>query len=266
MQSQNFPRLLLELFAGGLAFVAFSALIFWPLEEIFEGEGAARPKFKDLAQLWFYQSYGLWIAAGIVYELAFLLRQLVPHSLSSFVHDRPFWLQAVAALLMAEVWVYASHRLSHKSNFLWKFHSVHHTVEEMTWSASSRQHPVDFLLIIVGANLPALIIGIDLRSIALLVFLERVYTVLLHSNLKLDYGPFSKVIASPSLHKMHHQPDGHRHNYAGILSLIDTIANTYQSPTTEKPKVARNSRWRLINPSSALRRRSVNESPQLAKD
>src|SRR4051812_28980575 len=99
MQTQNGLRLALELFAGGLAFVIFSALIFWPLEEFFEGDKAARPKLKDLAYLWFYQSYGLWLAAGIVYELAFLLRQFLPISWLSFVQHQPFWLQATTALL-----------------------------------------------------------------------------------------------------------------------------------------------------------------------
>ena len=228
-------NLAIQVFAGGLLFVAFSALIFWPLEEIFEGEKAARPKLKDLAYLWFYQSYGLWIAAGIVFEFAYLLRGFLPPQWIGNVQRQPFWLQATEALLMAEIWVYAAHRLSHRSNFLWKFHSVHHTVEEMTWSASSRQHPVDFLFIIVGANLPAMMLGIDLRSIAFFVVLERVYTVLLHSNLNLDWGWFSKIVASPRLHKMHHMPDGHRKNYAGILSLLDTLANTYQAPTPRSP-------------------------------
>jgi len=234
MQPQQLAHLVLDIFVGGVIFVAVSALIFWPLEEIFEGEKSVRPKLKDLAYLWFYQSYGLWIAAGIVYETAFLLRQLLPSPWMQSVQSQPFWLQATEALLMAEIWVYVSHRLSHKWDFLWKFHSVHHSVEEMTWSASSRQHPVDFLFIIVGANLPAMMLGIDLRSIALLILLERFYTVLLHSNLALDWGSFSKIIASPSLHKMHHQPDGHRHNYAGILSLLDTLANTYRPPVSAR--------------------------------
>src|SRR5205823_5744974 len=106
MQQQNLARLSIEIFASGLLFVAFSALIFWPLEEIFEGEKAERPKLRDLAYLWFYQSYGLWIAAGIVYELAFLLRQLLPHPWLATVQQQPFWLQATTALLMAEIWVY----------------------------------------------------------------------------------------------------------------------------------------------------------------
>lgn len=231
MQTENLIHWALKIFAGGLAFVVFSALIFWPLEELFEGDKAVRPKLKDLAYLWFYQSYGLWIAAGIVYEVAFLLRQLLPGSWLSFVQGQPFWLQAATALLMAEIWVYSAHRLSHRSAFLWKFHQVHHTVVDMTWSASSRQHPVDFLFIIVGANLPAMALGIDLKPIALLLVLERLYSVLLHSNLALDWGWFSKVIASPSLHKVHHLPSGNDRNYAGILSLLDVLAKTYEAPT-----------------------------------
>jgi sterol desaturase/sphingolipid hydroxylase (fatty acid hydroxylase superfamily) len=217
-------------FASGLIFVVVSAMIFWPLEELLEGDKVARPKFKDIAYLWFYQSYGLWLGAGIVYELAFLVRGLMPHSWSHFVQQQPFWLQAAVALLMAEVWVYFVHRLAHRSNFLWKFHSVHHTLTEMTWSASSRQHPVDFLLIIVGANLPAMILGIDLRSITLFVILERLYTVLLHSNLNLDWGWVSKIVASPKLHSMHHMPAGQGKNYAGILSFLDVLGKTYEPP------------------------------------
>jgi sterol desaturase/sphingolipid hydroxylase (fatty acid hydroxylase superfamily) len=236
MQQQNLVRLALEIFAGGLVFVVFSALIFWPLEELFEGEKATRPKLKDIAYLWFYQSYGLWIAAGIVYEAAFLLRQLLPASWLSLVQQQPFWLQAAEALLMAEIWVYVAHRLSHRSSFLWKFHQVHHTVVDMTWSASSRQHPVDFLFIIVGANLPAMALGIDLKSIALLLVLERLFSVLLHANVALDWGWFSKIIASPSLHKVHHMPSGNDKNYAGILSLLDVLGRTYESPPPSELK------------------------------
>jgi sterol desaturase/sphingolipid hydroxylase (fatty acid hydroxylase superfamily) len=226
-----------EVFASGLIFVVVSALIFWPLEELLEGENA-RPKFKDLAYLWFYQSYGLWIGAGIIYELAYLIRGLLPTQWTLFVKQQPFWLQATAALLMAEVWVYVVHRLAHRSEFLWKFHRVHHTLVDMTWSASSRQHPVDFLLIIVGANLPAVILGIDLKSIALFVILERLFTVMLHSNLKLDWGPFTKIIASPSLHRLHHSPTCHGKNFAGILSFLDVLGRTYESPTDAQQTTA----------------------------
>ncbi|MBI1331641.1 MAG: hypothetical protein GC165_02055 [Armatimonadetes bacterium] len=215
----------------GVVFVAISALVFCPLEELFEG-GATRPKLKDLTALWFYQSYGLWISAGIVYEFAYLIRQGLPPNWNQFVAHQPYWLQATVALVLAEIWVYAFHRLAHKSEFLWKFHRVHHTVVDMSWSASSRQHPVDFLLIIVGANLPALILGIDLRSIATFVLLERFYTVLLHSNLNLDWGWFTKVIASPKLHALHHNPSC-RGNYAGILSFLDVLGKTYRSPKVQ---------------------------------
>lgn len=207
-----------------------SALIFWPLEELFEGEKSQRPSLADLAQMWFYQSFGLWLGAGLVYQLAFLIRGEMPSDWLATVAELPFWLQVVFALLMAETWVYVFHRLSHKWDFLWRFHKVHHTLEDMTWSAASRHHPVDFLLIIVGANLPAMILGIDLRSIALFLVMERFYTVLLHSNLSWKFGWFSRIIASPALHRGHHQSSGHQTNYAGILSLLDLIGRTYRSP------------------------------------
>jgi sterol desaturase/sphingolipid hydroxylase (fatty acid hydroxylase superfamily) len=230
--------LLLHLLAGvgvsGLCFVAVCALIFWPLEELFEGDGAARPKLKDLAALWFYQSFGLWLAAGIIYEIAFFLRQFLPQPWLLLVGRQPFWLQATAALLMAEVWVYVFHRLSHTLPCLWKFHRVHHTLVDMTWSATSRQHPVDFLLIIVGANLPAMLLGVDLRPIAFLVVVERIYTVLLHSNLNLEYGWLTQIIASPRLHRLHHTSKCGNRNYAGILSLLDVLGNTFQPPMTKE--------------------------------
>ena len=86
------------------------------------------------------------------------------------------------------------------------------------------------VLAVVGANLPAMILGIDLKSIALFVLLERLYTVMLHSNLNLDWGWFSKIVASPNLHRLHHQPTTRGKNYAGILSLLDVLANTYEPP------------------------------------
>jgi len=115
---------------------------------------------------------------------------------------------------------------------------VHHTVVDMTWSASSRQHPVDFLLIIVGANLPAMTLGIDLKPIALLVMLERIYTVLLHSDLDIHYGWFSRIIASPRLHRLHHTPKCGNANYAGLLSLLDVVGNTFRSPAALEKSIS----------------------------
>jgi len=232
MSAPDLLRLSLGACVSGLLFVAISALIFWPLEELLEGTRGQRPKFKDIAYLWFYQSYGLWIGAGIIYELAFLLRGFLPHSWTLFVKQQPFWLQATVALLLAEVWVYSVHRLAHRWQFLWQFHKVHHTLVDMTWSASSRQHPVDFFLTIVGANLPAMLLGIDLKSIAMFVLLERLYTVMLHSNLNLDWGWFSKIVSSPNVHRLHHAPEVRGKNYAGILSLLDVLGKTYQAPSS----------------------------------
>ncbi len=224
-----------KILVSGLAFVTCSALVFWPLEEIFDSQSSRRPKIADLATMWFYQSFGLWIGAGIIFEFAFLIRSQIPSVWLHWVASFPFLLQTVLALLFAEIWVYTFHRLSHRNDFLWQFHKIHHSVEEMTWSAASRHHPVDFFLTIVGANLPAMILGIDLRSIGLFLVLERFYTVLLHSNLRWDWGWLTRFVASPSLHRSHHQPEGHHANFAGLLSMLDVMGKTYSPPINEDP-------------------------------
>lgn len=43
-------------------------------------------------------------------------------------------------------------------------------------------------------------------------------------------GWFSRIVASPSLRRLHHQPEGNDKNYAGILSLLDWLGRTYESP------------------------------------
>lgn len=225
-----------QVFVSGTAFTLICALIFWPLEELFEGPKAKRPKLSDIAYLWFYQSYGLWIGAGAVFAFAYKIRDFMPQQFLARVNSQPLWLQIGAALLMAEIWVYCFHRLAHSWEPLWKFHRVHHTLVDMTWSAASRHHPIDFFLTVVGANLPAMLLGIDLRAVATFLLLERLYTVFLHSDLKVSYGWFGKILASPRLHATHHDPLYDGKNFAGVLSLLDVIAGTYMAPPSNDIK------------------------------
>ena len=47
---------------------------------------------------------------------------------------------AVALVAVGNYW---GHRLTHQVPFLWRFHSVHHSIEQMDWVASGRLHPLD---------------------------------------------------------------------------------------------------------------------------
>lgn len=111
----NNARLLLQIFAGGLAFVACSALIFWPLEEIFEGEKSTRPKFKDIVQTLVLPVVWTLDCRRNCFSDRLLIRQAMPSEWLAFVHEVPFWLRATVALLLAETCVYLAPRGNDKN-------------------------------------------------------------------------------------------------------------------------------------------------------
>src|SRR5258705_7001567 len=71
--------------------------------------------------------------------------------LRRWVETRPLWAQGLLALAIGDLGVYAIRRLQHGVRWLWRFHAVHHSAEEMDWLIGFRFHPVDLLLIRVAS-------------------------------------------------------------------------------------------------------------------
>src|SRR5690606_14953946 len=53
----------------------------------------------------------------------------------AFVRGQHLALQFVAAMVVADLFAYIAHRLFHAIPFLWRFHEIHHSAEEMNWLA-----------------------------------------------------------------------------------------------------------------------------------
>lgn len=219
---------LIDISRDSIIFLVFSAIIFIPLEAAFPAKNQPKLKKTDLIFFWLYPSFGMWTAAVVLYAGALFLRGFLPAAWIDAVHAQPAWLQLCEALLMAETWIYVTHRLCHEVDFLWRFHKLHHTVTEMTWTATFRQHPVDFLLIVLGANLPAMVLGIDLQPIMLLIAIERLYTVAIHANITFGLGGFGRFLSSPRFHHLHHHDGRHGCNYAGMLAFLDVVGKSYK--------------------------------------
>ena len=70
----------------------------------------------------------------------------MPLGISSAVQSQPLWLQVVEHFCMADLGFYLAHRAFHAVPWLWRFHAVHHSIEEMDWLAAHRVHAVDQIL------------------------------------------------------------------------------------------------------------------------
>jgi sterol desaturase/sphingolipid hydroxylase (fatty acid hydroxylase superfamily) len=108
------------------------ALIFLPLERLLplhaEQSPVRRHWLNDIVYLVFN---GILIKLGllVVVGIAMLaVHRFVPDSLTAAVQSQPVWLQAIEVLLIADTGFYLAHRAFHAVPFLWRFHSIHHSI------------------------------------------------------------------------------------------------------------------------------------------
>jgi sterol desaturase/sphingolipid hydroxylase (fatty acid hydroxylase superfamily) len=153
------------------------------------------------------------------------------------VANQPHWLQAIELIVLADLGFYGAHRLFHAVPFLWRFHAIHHSIEELDWLAAHRVHALDQILTKGASLIPAFALGFSEWAIATYFVLYQWHSLLLHANVRLSFGPLHWLIASPEFHHWHHskQREAYQKNFAGQLSLWDIVFGTAHMPKGETP-------------------------------
>lgn len=222
----------------GIKALLICALIFIPFEHLF----AERPQkiFRkgfavDLIYLLFN---GFIIKLAIVMMAAGALGAaalLVPPAITQAVSGQPVWLQVAEIIVITDIGVYWTHRAFHKIPALWKFHAVHHGIEELDWLGAFHNHPVDAIVTKAISLTPIFFLGFSEASIAVFSTIYLGHTLLVHSNVRIPFGPLKWLIASPQFHRWHHanQREAYDKNFAGQLPFLDMLFGTY-NPTGDK--------------------------------
>jgi len=145
--------------------------------------------------------------------------------------------QIVELLFFADLLAYFSHRLFHRG-VLWRFHAVHHSSTELDWLAAARVHPVNEALTRIFQIVPLYLLGFRGGALAAIVPLLTFYAILIHANLRWDFGPLRYVVASPVFHRWHHtsQEEGLDKNFAGLFPWIDILFGTFYMPRDRQPE------------------------------
>ena len=220
----------------------FSMLIFIPIEKAF----ALNREQKILRAGWrvdltyFFVSHLLiqfiFLWTNVFAETAF--GWAATEGLHSAVRSLPIWVQFIAATFLADFFQYWAHRVHHKSGFLWKFHSVHHSSHEMDWLAGSRTHVGEVFMTRAIVMIPLYVFGFSEAALNAYVVLVGVQAVAIHANLGINFGPLRYLIVTPQFHHWHHAKDADYcdANYAVHLPVIDMIFGTYKCPKGEWPE------------------------------
>jgi sterol desaturase/sphingolipid hydroxylase (fatty acid hydroxylase superfamily) len=147
----------------------------------------------------------------------------------------PLWLQTAVYLVASDFLLYWSHRAFHRG-FLWKYHAVHHTSQDVEWLSAARFHPVNLAFGTVAVDIAALLSGFS-PDIYLFVGPFNVITsCFVHANLDWSLGPLRYVLVGPVYHRWHHATEPVGKNFASTFAVWDLMFGTWYMPKGALPR------------------------------
>lgn len=150
------------------------------------------------------------------------------------VAEWPRWGQLILLFVVRDFLQWNIHRLLHRVPFFWKFHQVHHSVQQMGYAAHLRFHFLETVVYRSLEYLPLAMIGFGIQDFLLVHLFTIVVGHLNHANLFLPLGPLKYLFNNPQMHIWHHskkQPPGKFGvNYGLTLSAWDYLFGTAWMP------------------------------------
>ena len=157
-------------------------------------------------------------------------RNIVALEVSSW----PGWAQLVLLFVVSDFLQWNIHRLLHVVPWLWEFHKVHHSVEEMGFAAHLRYHWMETVVYKGLQYIPLAMIGFGLQDFFIVHQLSLAIGHFNHANLNITWGPLRFLLNSPAMHIWHHAkhlpPGTTGVNYGISLSLWDHLFGTVYLP------------------------------------
>ena len=148
----------------------------------------------------------------------------------------PSWAQLLIYFVIVDFVHWNVHRLLHRVPWLWQFHKVHHSVEEMGFAAHLRFHWVESIVYKSFQYIPiALIGGFSLEHVFIVHIIQTTIGHLNHANIPLTYGPLKYLLNNPAMHIWHHSKEvaegTYGVNFGLSLSLWDYLFGTAHIPS-----------------------------------
>jgi sterol desaturase/sphingolipid hydroxylase (fatty acid hydroxylase superfamily) len=224
------------------------AVIFIPLERI-----CAQRK-QPVFRAEFLTDLGYYFLNNLVPKLLLVLPMSIvawgvhhfEPNLLSWAANLPLRTRFLLAIIVGEFGTYWGHRWSHEIPWLWRFHAIHHSAQEMDWLVNTRAHPLDMFFGRLSGLLPIYVLGlgqptgdtVDLVPV-LYTLVGTIWSFLIHANISWRFGFIERLVATPAFHHWHHTNDGAEYinkNYATIFPVMDILCGSFYLPKQRWPK------------------------------
>jgi sterol desaturase/sphingolipid hydroxylase (fatty acid hydroxylase superfamily) len=138
-----------------------------------------------------------------------------------------------APAVIYDFFYYWHHRLQHRSLVFWPIHRLHHSTESLNALAAFRIHWLEEPMRVFTMTIPAILLFhiTPVEGAWMAVVLGQL-GVFIHVNIRVPFGPFTKVLMGPQLHRLHHSPKPEHldRNYSAIFPMWDVLFGTYVAP------------------------------------
>ena len=143
------------------------------------------------------------------------------------------------ALVVIDFQVYWTHRLSHRVNYLWNTHAIHHSSEEFNLACSLRQGISSIFNPFSPLLLPAALLGVPLEVILVVAPFHLFAQFWYHTRHIGKLGILEWFFVTPSHHRVHHaiNPEYLDRNFASLFIFWDRLFGTFQEELDGVPPV-----------------------------
>jgi 3-mercaptopyruvate sulfurtransferase SseA/sterol desaturase/sphingolipid hydroxylase (fatty acid hydroxylase superfamily) len=221
------------------------SLIFFLVELLFPWRKSQATFRKDFWLDFFYMFFNFFLFSLIVYNAASDVVVTAFHNglkaiginnlVALEVQTWPIWAHLALGFVVRDFVQWWIHRLLHRVPFLWEFHKVHHSVEQMGFAAHLRYHWMENVVYRTLEYIPLALIGIGLNDFFIIHIFALTVGHWNHSNFKLNIGPLKFLLNNPQMHIWHHAHDLPKEHPYGVnfgltLSIWDYLFGTNYIP------------------------------------
>lgn len=223
------------------------SLFFWALEIIIPWREKQPIIRKDFWLDGFYMFFNFFLFALIGYNAvsnvaveafnSFLGLFGITNLVAIEVNSWPVWAQLLTLFVIKDFINFNTHRLLHRVPWLWEFHKVHHSVEQMGFAAHLRYHWMENVVYAFIQYIPLSMIGFGIQDFFIVHIFATAIGHFNHANINIPIGPLKYIFNNPQMHIWHHakaMPENHRYgmNYGISLSIWDYIFRTNYIPSS----------------------------------
>ena len=172
--------------------------------------------------------------------------------------DLPIWVEIALAVIILDWAIWFQHLITHKINFLWRFHRVHHSDRDLDVSSGFRFHPVEIILSMLYKVALVYLFGAAAVAVVIFEVILNGAAMFNHANInlpvKLDRF-LRRFIVTPDMHRIHHSDKRSEHdsNYGFSVSIWDHLFRTFiAEPDKGQTGMTLGLRWQDDKPSTLV--------------